>query len=235
MRSVGVPFGISVAVTRRNCDEVLSDEFLDFFFHKQKAFYCFFFQYLPIGRNSDLDNMPTPEQRVSFLHRSRDVIARQKLFLVDFWNHGPLVKGCIAAGREGGYLHIDWNGNVMPCVFAPYSAANVHDVFARGGNLNDIWKTPFLQAIRQWQKTYGYAQPQPSPEANWLRPCPFRDHHGLFRSWVDMYKPEPQDDAARESMLDDGYRESMVQYGLDLGSLVDEIWEAEYLGFRKPR
>jgi sulfatase maturation enzyme AslB (radical SAM superfamily) len=35
----GVPFGISVTVTRDNCEEVISREFLDFFFRDKGAFY----------------------------------------------------------------------------------------------------------------------------------------------------------------------------------------------------
>ena len=33
----------------------------------------------------------------------------------------------------------------------------------------------------------------PSKHADWLRPCPFRDHHRLFREWVDVHQPEPED------------------------------------------
>ena len=123
LRQVGVPFGFSVTVTSRNADEVLSDPFLDFFFDKHGAFYGFFFQYRPIGRTPDLNSMPTPEQRVAFWRRMWQVIEDRKLFVVDMWNHGPLAMGCMSAGREDGYIHVDWNGRVTPCVFIPIRSA----------------------------------------------------------------------------------------------------------------
>lgn len=43
LREAGVLFGISVTATRANCEEILSDEFLDFFSHQQGAFYEFIF------------------------------------------------------------------------------------------------------------------------------------------------------------------------------------------------
>jgi len=57
----------------------------------------------------------------------------------ELWGVGLVV---ISAGRARGYLYIDWDGKVMPCVFAPYAACNVQDVFARGGNLNDVSFVP---------------------------------------------------------------------------------------------
>ena len=150
LREAGVPFGVSVTATRDNCAEILSDEFLDFFFDEQGAFYGFLFQYMPIGRAHNLDRLPTSEQRVAFWRRSWEVIEARHLFLLDFWNHGPLVEGCISAGRDRGYMYIDWQGKVMPCVFAPYSAGDVREIYARGGTLNDVWASPFFEAIRRW-------------------------------------------------------------------------------------
>ena len=68
-----------------------------------------------------------------------DIIRQRQIFLADFWNHGILMEGCLAAGRAngGGYFYIDWNGAVSPCVFVPYSPVKVNKVFKEGGNLND--------------------------------------------------------------------------------------------------
>ncbi len=230
LRQVGVPFGVSVTVTRSNADEVLSDPFLDFFFDKHGAFYGFFFQYMPIGRAPDLNSMPTPEQRVAFWRRMWQVIEERKLFVVDMWNHGPLAMGCMSAGREDGYIHVDWNGRVTPCVFIPYSVGNIRDVYHRGGTLDDLWDAPFFEHIREWQDSYGFSQREPCKHADWLRPCPFRDHHRLFREWVDVHQPEPEDEAAGQALLDHAYRRGMCEYGETLEGLVQGIWEREYLG-----
>jgi MoaA/NifB/PqqE/SkfB family radical SAM enzyme len=232
VRRSGVPLGISVTVNRNNLKEVLSDDFLNFFFNEQSAFYGFFFQYLPIGRCPSFENMPTPTERVAFWRSLWKIVQEKQIFLIDFWNHGPLAKGCISAGRGGGYLYIDWNGKVMPCVFVPYSVGNIHDIYRDGGTLNDVWEKPFFEAIRNWQDTYGYAWQEPTKDADWLRACPFRDHHSLFKKWVDLYKPDSEDEAASDVLRDGEYSQKLCEYELELSELFDKIWDEEYLSNR---
>ena len=231
LREAGVPFGISITVTRDNAKEMLSDEFLDLFFEKQGAFYGFLFHHMPIGRHpgEGLNLVPTPEQRVQLWRRTWDVIEARRVFLFDFWNSGPLVQGCVSAGRERGYLYVDWNGRVMPCVFAPYAVADIHETYARGGTLQDVWEAPFLRTIRRWQRGYGYGQESPSAAGNWLRPCPIRDHYDVFRGWVARHGPQPEDDAARQALTDEAYYQRMVAYGTRLAALTQPVWEEEYL------
>jgi MoaA/NifB/PqqE/SkfB family radical SAM enzyme len=232
LRNVGVPFGVSVTATRDNCEEVLSDDFLDFFFDEQGAFYGFIFQYLPIGREPALDDMPTAEQRVRMWCRTWEAIEQRRIFLFDFWNHGPLVGGCMAAGRERGYLYIDWDGRVMPCVFAPYSVGDIREVFAHGGGLNDLWEEPFLEALRRWQCEHGYGGSQPTHHHNWLRPCPFRDHYADFRELVTAYHPQPGDPLAEPILAGDPYARGMASYDAQLARAVDPIWREFYLPHR---
>jgi len=226
MRGKGVPFGISVTVNKENYLKVLEDDFLDFFFTKQGVFYSFYFQYLPIGRNANFDAMPDPMQRKIFWEKIWRVIEDEKLFLLDFWNHGPLVNGCIAAGREGGYIYIDWDGNIYPCVFAPYAAGNIHDLYSKNLTLNDFWKNPFFKEIRNWQYGYGYGKKTASPNGNLLRPCPYRDHHGLFMEWVERYGLSQE---KVSNTKDYSYHRKMISYGKKLAEVFDPVWEKEYL------
>lgn len=230
LRQAGVPFGISVTVTTSNMEEILSDRFLDFFFFEQGAFYGFLFHYMPIGRGASLNWMPTPTQRMELWRRTWEAIDTKRIFLFDFWNHGPMVGGCLSAGRQGGYLYIDWEGRVMPCVFAPYAVARLEEVYARGETLEDVWKTPFLQAIRDWQRRYGYqGDLVPNREGNWLRPCPIRDHYPLFREWLDRFRPEPENEAAREAWESSAYLEGLSAYGRELQKISEEIWREVYV------
>ena len=228
LREAGVPFGISITATRSNAEHILSDPLLDFFFGEQGAFYAFIFQYMPMGRAPDLDWMPSPEQRLAFWQRSWEVVRERHIFLLDFWNHGPLVEGCIAAGRERGYLHIDWNGKVMPCVFMPYAAADLREVYAGGGTLNDVWATPFFRAVRQWQRDYGYGRPKLSREGNWMQPCPFRDHFHTFSTWIERFQPEPEAGVACAALLTDPLHARMLACGIVQARLTQPIWEQEY-------
>ena len=223
LREAGVPFGLSMTATQVNYQEIFSDEFLDFFFEEQGALYGWIFQYMPIGRGFTLELMPTPEQRVWMLRRMWEVVRQRKIFLIDFWNSGPSVFGCLAAGKESGYLYFDWNGKVMPCVFYPYSPVNVLEVYKNGGNLMDVWSHPFFEAIRRWQ--YDYA----SKQGNWLMPCAIRDHHEMCRRLLETYHPEPEDEMAAAALQDEDYHRGLVEYDRRLAELTEDIWRREYL------
>jgi MoaA/NifB/PqqE/SkfB family radical SAM enzyme len=225
LRRAGVPFGISLTATRNNVEEIFSDEFIDFFFEKQGALYGWLFHYMPIGRSFTLDLMPTPEQRVWMWQRVWEIIRQRHIFLADFWNHGTLSDGCLAAGRSdgGGYFYIDWNGAVSPCVFVPYSPVNVRDVYADGGTLNDIWKNPFFAGIRDWQETYRKGK------GNWLAPCIIRDHHRDLRNLIAQHEPEPTDENARKALLDPDYARGMDEYDSAYQGLTDPLWKKYYL------
>ncbi|MEW6554678.1 MAG: radical SAM protein [Actinomycetota bacterium] len=229
LAEAGVPTGISVTATHDNSEELLSDPFVDLFFDELGAFYGFLFQYMPMGRNCDPGRMPTPAQRLRLWRRSWKIVETRKVFLFDFWNHGTMVHGCIAAGRERGYMHVDWNGKVMPCVFAPYSGGNILDIYERGGTLNDIWEAPFFRAIRAWQREYRYGSDGTRSTGNWLAPCPARDHHQAFRAMIDEHGPEPQDESSGLCFSGDGLYDNLLRYGREMREISSLIWESEYL------
>ncbi len=119
LRRAHAPFGISLTATRDNVEGVLSDEVIDYFYGQMGALYGWLFHYVPIGRAMMLEMMPTPRQRLSMMQRTWEIVGHKHYFLGDFWNSGVPSDGCIAAGGHSGYLHIDWNGAVAPCVFCP--------------------------------------------------------------------------------------------------------------------
>lgn len=229
LRKAGVPFGISLTATRYNIEEIFSDEFLDFFFEKQGALYGWLFHYMPIGRSFTLDLMPTPEQRVWMWKRVWEIVDERHLFLADFWNHATLSDGCLAAGRTdgGGYLYIDWNGAVSPCVFVPYSSTDIRDVYAGGGTLTDAWKTPFFKGIRNWQGAYR------KENGNWLAPCINRDHNAILRNLIAEHEPEPTDENARKALMDADYARGMDDYDAAYQALSAPLWQKYYLQARE--
>ncbi|MCE5207452.1 MAG: radical SAM protein [Chloroflexi bacterium] len=224
LRRDGVPFGISLTGTRYNAEEILSEEFIDFFM-QQGAIFGWLFQYMPIGRAYTLDLMVTPQQRTWMWHRSWDIVRQRRFFLADFWNHGTACDGCLSAGGHGagGYFYIDWNGAVSPCVFLPYSPVNIRDVYARGGDLNDIWKDPFFRSLRQWQLDYK------KQNRNGLAPCPSRDHHDELEKLLMEFEPEPIDINAAETLSDPDYTRGLVAYNQEFETLTHDIWENHYV------
>lgn len=227
LRSAGVPFGISMTATRQNAEEVLSDELLQCFFEREQAIFGWLFQYMPIGRGYTLDLVVTPQQRLRMWERTWRIIRDRKIMLADFWNCGTVTEGCIAAGTS--YLYIDWNGKVMPCVFVPYSAADIRDIYRRGGTLNDLYDLPYFQAIRGWQADYARGGTEHGGRGNLLLPCSLRDHYATGRELITRHQAQPEDQSAAYAIGDQDYAERMIAYDMDLRHVFDPVWEREYL------
>lgn len=227
LRGAGVPFGVSMTATRENAEEILSDEVLHLFFEREQAVFGWLFQYMPIGRGYTLDLVVTPQQRLWMWERTWRIIRDRKIMLADFWNCGTVTEGCIAAGTS--YLYIDWNGKVMPCVFVPYSAADIHDIYRRGGTLNDLYDLPYFQAIRRGQADYARGGGARGGRGNLLLPCSLRDNYAAGRELIVRHQAEPEDQAAADAIGDPDYAERMMAYDTDLRHVFDPVWEREYL------
>lgn len=231
LRREKVFFGISMTATRENADEVLSDEVVDFYFEKMGAMYSWIFHYMPIGRAYTLSLLPTPEQRLRLWQRAWELIRGRHLFIADFWNLGTASYGCIAAGHEGGYMTVDWDGNISPCVFIPYSPLNIHDVYAQGKSLNDAWSHPFFDRLRAWQDRYSNEKnyTQGGWHGNWLMPCPNRDHHAEFCEILKASSARPIDEPAEAALHDLEYHQGLEAYNRAVAELLDPIWKQRYL------
>lgn len=228
LREAGVLFGISVTATRKNAELIVSDEFIDFYFEKQKASYGWLFQYMPIGRDIDLEYLITPQQRVSLYKKGKIINEELGYDYLDFWNNGYLSKGCISAGRKDGYLYIDWNGNVTPCVFVPYSPVNINEVYKNGGSLNDALDKPFFKDIRDWQKSYGYMKKK-KEAGNRIMPCIIRDHYEIFKNIIKRHPAKPIDEPAKEALQSDVYHKKMIKYDKEIAKLLDVEWEKDFV------
>jgi MoaA/NifB/PqqE/SkfB family radical SAM enzyme len=228
LRNNGVPFGISATPMRKNWETITSDRFIDFYFEQEGSGYGWLFQYMPIGRGQSLDLVVPPQQRVEMLHRVRRIVRKRKVFLADFWNNGVLSNGCISAGRPGGYLYIDWNGDISPCAFVPYASDNIYDIYSKGGTLDNALESPFFREIRKWQDEYGYRRISEETD-NWLCPCVIRDHFELLKGAVTRCGSRPLNKEAAIAMHDDDYHRGMVQYGEEIKKLTKPIWKSEYL------
>ena len=124
LREARVLFGSSATVTKNNVETVSSEEWIDFLLGKGVVAQMYFL-YLPVNGQGDVSLMVTPEQRN---HLRKQVIHfrnTKPVFVLDFWNDGPHVQGCIAGGRR--YFHINANGDVEPCVYTHVAMNNIHD------------------------------------------------------------------------------------------------------------
>lgn len=187
MKEYGLFYGVSVCYTRRNIETVLSDEFVDLLI-EHGVRYAWFFHYMPVGNEADVNLMPTVEQRVYIHKRLREIRGFEggkEIMLLDFQNDGEFVGGCIAGGRN--YFHINANGDAEPCVFIHYSGANI-----RENTILECLQQPLFQAYREGQ---------PFNE-NHLRPCPMLENPEKLLQMVketgakstDLQSPESVED-----------------------------------------
>ncbi len=228
LREAGVVFGISFTVLKDNLDIPLSEKFFDFYFEKQKAVYAWMFQYMPIGKGYTLDMMPTPHQRLELFKKEWFLVRERDIFIADFWNSAAASDGCISAGRSGGYFYIEWNGNVTPCVFVPYTTHNVYDIYKNGGNLNDALNSKFFCEIRKWQDEYGYDKPAEEHQ-NWIMPCFIRDHHTKFREVIQSCGAKGIDESSNQALEDESFYKGLIKYDKDFSALTEDIWQKHYL------
>jgi hypothetical protein len=162
-REATLSIGTSPTVTSKNAEVVSSDAFLDFMIEKG-SFAQMYFLYIPVNGRADLTLMVTPEQR-DILPRSVLRARNTKpIFIVDFWNDGPYVEGCIAAGRS--YFHVNANGDVEPCVYTHIAVDNIHEK-----SLKEALNSPLFQGSRA-------RQPH---NPNHLRPCMIIDNPQVMR------------------------------------------------------
>lgn len=206
MRAAGAVYGVSVTYSRNNTEELGSEAFVDMLVNKGVAF-GWYFTYIPIGKDVDLEMMATPEQRAWMFDRIQHFRQTKPIFLVDFWNDGEASNGCIAGGRR--YFHINAAGEVEPCAFVHYSTCNIKDV-----SLVEALQNPLFRA---YQKRQPFHQ-------NLRRPCPIIDNPEMLRDIV-------AESGARSTQLHNDetaaeFATKLAPYARSWGEVADRIWEA---------
>ena len=173
LREAGVVFGFSGTYTRENTEILGSDEWIDLMIDKG-CLLGWLFTYVPVGGDSDLELMATPEQRLYMLKQVRRWRQEKPIFVADFWNDGVFTQGCIAGGRN--YLHINAMGDVEPCAFVHYANVNIKEC-----SLADALKSPLLQAFQKNQPF----------NSNHMRPCPIIDNPEMLEKMVEETSAYP--------------------------------------------
>lgn len=166
LKKYGVGFGFSTCYHSKNTEVVGSEAYLDDMIAKGCLF-GWYFTYIPIGQGASMELIASAEQREYMYHHVRNARKTKPIFLVDFWNDGEYVHGCIAGGKN--YFHINASGDVEPCAFIHYSNVNIKDV-----SVLDALRSPIFME---------YNQRQPFND-NHLRPCPLLDNPDALREMV---------------------------------------------------
>jgi len=209
LKKRGIPFGFSLTVTRENCYEVMSDEFIDFLIEKG-CLYGWTFHYVPIGRDPNFDLMITPEQRGWLAKQVPRIRSTKPIQFADFWNDGELAGGCIAGGRR--YFHITARGDVEPCAFVHFACDNIKEK-----SLIEVLSNPLFKAYQSRQPFSG----------NLLRPCPIIDVPEALREIVKESEAHPTHDGADDIFKPENAR-ILDERARLWKERADEIWYSNH-------
>jgi len=179
LREAGVLFGFSLTYTSKNFEVATSPRFMNHLMEKG-CVYGWYFMYVPVDREPDLDMLVTPWQRDRIRQFTWDMLRHKGLFIADFWNSGPMSKGCIAAGR---YLHINNRGDIEPCVFFKFTTHNIHS-----SKLIDALRSPLFAEIRKAQER----------QSNPLTPCQFMDNPSDGKRAVEIAGARASEEGGEE-------------------------------------
>ncbi|MEA4923730.1 MAG: radical SAM protein [Syntrophomonadaceae bacterium] len=203
LKRYGLFYGFSTTYHRKNVEEVCSDTYIEMLIDKGFRF-GWYFTYIPIGAEPDLEFMATPAQRAYAYERIHEMRQTKPIFIADFWNDGQATDGCIAGGRR--YFHINAAGEVEPCAFIHYANGNIHNM-----SVCDALKTPLFRA---------YQQKYPFNE-NMLRPCPFIDNPQKLAECVN----ESCAHCTQQNNLDvNDMAKRLETYAMEWGQAADELW-----------
>lgn len=208
LREEKVLLGSSATVTSKNTEIISSDEFIDMMIEKGSIAQMYY-QYIPVAGGDDLSLMPTPQQRNFLRLRDMEIRATKPIFILDFWNDGPKINGCIAAGRR--YFHINSNGDVEPCVYTHFAVDNIKEK-----KLSDVIDSEFFRAIRRHQPH----------NPNHLLPCMIIDNPHILREIVAETGATPTHPGAEKIITD--LKDDLDEYARNYAKVADEVWLREY-------
>lgn len=133
-------FGTSITLTRTNFATVTAPEFIRDLSDVGCKFFLFL-DYTPIQDGTE-DWVLLDEQRMQVMSLIKSFRKQfSALFIGVPWDEMD-VGGCLSAGR--GFVHVNAEGDVEPCPFAPISDNNLKDI-----SLKDALQSDFLKRIRE--------------------------------------------------------------------------------------
>jgi MoaA/NifB/PqqE/SkfB family radical SAM enzyme len=140
LRKNGTFFGTSITLTRPNFAKVTAPEFIQDLAGVGCKFFLFL-DYTPTQEGTE-DWVLLDDQRMQVMNLIKLFRERfSALFIGVPWDEMD-VGGCLSAGR--GFVHINAEGDLEPCPFAPISDNNLKDV-----SLKKALQSEFLKRIRE--------------------------------------------------------------------------------------
>jgi len=200
--------GTSATVTRQNVQVVSSFRFIDHMISLGSMAQMYFL-YIPVNGRAEFPLMVTPKQRDYLRRQVLAIRDRRPIFVLDFWNDGPHVQGCIAGART--YFHVNAKGDVEPCVYTHIATDSIYEK-----PLAEALDSPLFRYIRS-------CQPH---NPNHLRPCMIIDNPHVMRQVISKTNARFTHPGAEEIYTI--YKDRMDAYAATWGRLADRVWKEEY-------
>jgi len=110
------------------------------------------------------------------------------------------------------YMHVNYRGDLEPCVFMHFAEENILDMYKRGGHLWDVLDTPLFRRVRDVNRR------DPNP----LRPCPIIDHNEWLEEALSGTNARPTHPGAEDIV---GRLAPQVRaWAAEYGKLADHAW-----------
>jgi MoaA/NifB/PqqE/SkfB family radical SAM enzyme len=140
----GMFYGFSSTYHRHNIKEIFSDQYIDVLIAKGFRF-GWYFTYIPVGADSNLDFMATPEQRAYAYQRIQAIRNSKPVFGLIFGMTEPPLTAVLP---EDGVIFISMPREIEPCAFIHYANGNIHNM-----SVQEALKTPLFLS---YQKRYPF-------------------------------------------------------------------------------
>lgn len=135
----GIINGISFTLTSANFETITDINFLNNLITSGVNLF-FFVEYVPVEEGTD-GLVVTGEQRIELKEKLIKCRSQLPAIFISFPGDEEELGGCLAAGR--GFIHINPQGGVEPCPFAPYSDSNLKNL-----SLKEALQSELLETIR---------------------------------------------------------------------------------------
>ncbi len=133
-------WSVSLTVTRTNFEGVTDTGFIRSLINMGCKLF-FFLEYTPIKEETE-DWVLSDEQRSQLLIIRNSLRSQFRALFITVPGDEEEIGGCLSAGK--GFIHINAEGDVEPCPFAPYSDTNLMET-----SLKDALQSEFLRTIRE--------------------------------------------------------------------------------------
>jgi MoaA/NifB/PqqE/SkfB family radical SAM enzyme len=140
LQDAGVPYGLSITLTRQNLDEIRSAGFLGEYVDLGCKLFIFV-EYVPVEDGTG-DLALTQPERLDFIQWTLGLKRQFGAHFLVFPGDEEPYGGCLASAR--GFAHITPAGDLEPCPFAPFSDRSLQNL-----SLAEALKSDILREIRE--------------------------------------------------------------------------------------